>query len=215
MTILRYGDSAARKVSERICNPVASITALKAIPGDRLANGTRVLVTADGSSWRYSSSCALTGDDILVVEPTSGSGAWLLEPGMVQLKLPFTHSTADAAVLYTIPTGALFKPHEFGWEITTNFTGGSSSAIGVSSTKTGYTTKGDLLGGASGNVQADLTTALSPTLGTVGANWETIAERRALWKATEIFRFDRITSAFTAGAGNVLVMGHLIANAGA
>ena len=32
---LNYGDSAAQKVSERIGEPVATLTAMKAIPADR------------------------------------------------------------------------------------------------------------------------------------------------------------------------------------
>jgi hypothetical protein len=85
----------------------------------------------------------------------------------------------------------------------------------VSSAKTGYSTKGDLLGGATGDVLAGLTTALSPTMGTVGAGFDTLAKRRALWVATNTFRFDRITSVFTAGVGAVNAKVTLISNPGA
>jgi hypothetical protein len=95
-------------------------------------------------------------------------------------------------------------------------TGGSSSAIGVSSSKTGFTTKGDLLGGATGDVAAALTAALSPANGTIGAKMDTVAElHTTLWKAADIIRFDRITSAFTAGSGAVNVVADILTNAGA
>ena len=128
--------------------------------------------------------------------------------------LPFTYATADAAVLYTMPTGAKFMPYDFSWTVGTGFTGGTSSAIGVSTTKSGMTTKGDLLGGATGDLAATLV-AGTYILGTIGTVWTTPTERRKVWAATEIFRFDRIASAFTAGSGSVRVGGFLLANAGA
>jgi hypothetical protein len=169
----------------------------------------------DGSKWRFHSSSALAGDDLITVEPAAGSGRWLRLPGAFHLQIPIAFGTADAAVLFTTPAGALLQFDEFAWEITANFTGGTSSAIGVSSTKTGFTTKGDLLGGAAGNVAAELTAALGITLGTIGAGFDTLAKRRVLWKPTEILRFDRITDAFTAGTGFVLATGKLLRHAGA
>ena len=131
---------------------VATLTALKAVTelGD-LIHGNEVLVDADQSRWYWHSTSALTGDDILVVTPTNAAGRWLRAQGAVRLVLPITYATADAAVLATLPTGAQMKIENLYWEITADFTGGSSSAIGVSSAKTGFSTKGDLLGGASGD----------------------------------------------------------------
>lgn len=222
MSKLLYGDSAARKVSERIAESVATVTAMRAIPTSRAVHGMVVLVQADYSLWQFHSSCALTGDNILVAEPSdSGAGAWLRMPGGVELKLPFTYATADAAILLTIPTGALLQVSEFYWQITADMTGGSSSAIGVSSSNkndsANFTTKGDFLGGASGDVAATLTSALGSikALGTIGADWDTVAKRRTLFVPTDTIRFDRITSAFTAGTGNVCISGTLLRNAGA
>jgi hypothetical protein len=211
-----YGELLAREVSARISRPVANVAALAAIPRDMRADG-QIICLGDGSLWRFSQ--AATASDPsgnLVVTPDAGAGRWLRMPGSLRLILPFTFATADAAALLTMPTGALFLVRKAFWTIDTDLTGGASSAIGLSSNKTGFTTKGDLLGGAAGDVAASLTAALSPANGTIGAKLDTVAElHSALWKAGDTFRFDRITSAFTAGAGAAHVVGDLLANAGA
>jgi hypothetical protein len=195
---------------------MATMTTLKAIPADRRVAGMLALVVADGSLWRFHASSALTGDDILVAAPGAGSGRWLRMPGATTLVMPFTFATADAAALLTIPTGCAVYLEEIWWEVTANFTGGSSSAIGVSSAKTNFSTKGDLLGGAGGSEAAALTAAGSPNFGTIGAAFDTLAKRRpALWVAGDIIRHDRITSAFTAGTGNVVAKVNIRKNDGA
>ena len=199
---------------------VATMTALKALAagGPARVHGNEVVVDADGSRWRFHSTSTLTGDDVFVATPADSptAGRWLRATGAVRLSLPITYATADAAVLATLPTGSELKISDLHWEITADFTGGSSSAIGVSSAKTGFSTKGDLLGGASGDVAATITAALSPAAGTAGAKMDTLAEvRAAIFKAADTIRFDRITSAFTAGTGNVIVVGQLTKNAGA
>lgn len=211
-----YGPLLAREVSARISRPVASVAALAAIPPDMRADG-QILCLGDGSLWRFSqASTASDSSRNLVVAPDSGNGRWLRLPGSMRLVLPFTHATADAAPLLTMPTGALFLVRKAFWTIDTDLTGGASSAIGVSSNKTGFTTKGDLLGGATGDVAASLTAALSPANGTIGPKLDTVAElHAALWKAGDTFRYDRITSAFTAGAGAVNIVGDLLTNPGA
>lgn len=181
-----------------------------------LAEIDQGVVVIDGARWKWDAASALTGDDNLVIEITAApaTGRFLRLPGECELVLPFTYATADAAVLYTMPTGAKFMPYDFAWTVGAGFTGGTASAIGVSTTKSGMTTKGDLLGGAAGDVAATLV-AGSYILGTIGAKWDAVDERRQVWSAAEIFRFDRITSAFTAGSGSVRVIGRLLANAGA
>lgn len=213
MTLLKYGDTAAREVSARIAAPVPSIAALASVGSADASNGQFAHDIATGNLWRFSAACALTSDNLFVAG--SGTGRWLLVPGLRLLSMPVTFATADAAVLATVPTGAVLMLEELYWTIGTNWTGGSSSAIGVSSNKSGYSTKGDLLGGATGNVLAELTTALSPTLGTIGAGFDTLAKRRKLLVAGDTIRFDRITSVFTAGAGAVNAKISLLANPGA
>jgi hypothetical protein len=216
---LNYGDIAAQKVSERYAEPVASLTVLKAIPADRRVAGMQVLCTADGSRWRFHSSSALTGDDLLVVAPTAGSGRWLRMPGALTLKMAIAFGTADNAVLLTMPTGGLLKLDDLFWQVDADFTGGAASAIGIHSNKTAptnWTTKGDILGGATGDVAATLLAATGIVSGTVGTDMDTVAKRRgAILKAGDTLAFGRITSAFTAGSGYLHAVGVLLTNDGA
>jgi hypothetical protein len=122
------------------------------------------------------------------------------------LALPIAAATADAAVLYTVPTGYRLFLHRLLWEVSADFTGGTSSAIGVSSDATGFTTKGDLLGGASGDVLATLVAGIKG--GTIGAKFG--SNGVVVIPAGKVLRFDRITSAFTAGAGFVHVQASLL-----
>lgn len=191
---------------------LAALKALTAVDPNR-THGNDAIVDADGSHWVFNKDSALTGDDILVATPDAGSGRWLRKPGAVALWLPISYQTANSAVLLTIPTNAVFKLDSAHWRVTTGFSGGSSSAIGVSST--GNTTPGDILGGASGDVTATLGTAGSKS-GTIGAKMDTVSELHAqLYVATNTFSFNRITSVFTAGAGYVVLVGNLISNPGA
>lgn len=124
----------------------------------------------------------------------------------VALKLPIAFGTPDAAVLYTVPAGQRLLIERCFWEVITGFTGGSSSAIGLSSSQSGNTTKGDIHGGATGDVAATLTPGAKP--GTVGA--DLASSGVVILEAGATIRFDRITSAFTAGAGFVHVLGQVI-----
>jgi hypothetical protein len=125
----------------------------------------------------------------------------LTQAGRFVLTFPVTFNTADAAVLYTVPAGVRVSVERAFWEPTTSWTGGTASAIGVSSSNTNYTTKGDLLGGATGDVAAGLVSTGAPFKGTIGAKAAT--QGVIVLVAGDTIRFDRITSAFTAGAGNV------------
>ena len=189
---------------------VATIAALKALASGHNARvtGNAVIVDADGSEWVFNESSSLTGDDLFVVTPTAGTGRWLRKTGMVDLKLAIGYATADAAVLATIPTGARLLVRRCYWEVTTAFTGGASSAIGLSGPSP-HNTKGDLHGGAGGDVEATLDAGVK--LGTIGAD----CAAGVLLKATDTIKFDRITSAFTAGAGYAHVVGELVLNPGA
>ena len=113
------------------------------------------------------------------------------------LALPFAFGTADAAALFTVPSNGRLHIHRAFWEIATGFTGGASSAIGLSSDDTSANTKGDILGGASGDVAATLVAGIKG--GTLGAKFGSNGVI-VLASGKEI-RFDRITSAFTAGVG--------------
>jgi hypothetical protein len=135
-------------------------------------------------------------------------GRYIRDDAAVALKLPIGFATADAAPLFRLPSDATQRLllESLFWEVTAAFTGGSSSAIGVSSSQSPYNTKGDLLGGGSGDVLATLTTGIKG--GTIGADFG--SNGIIVLNPGAIIRFDRITSAFTAGAGFVHVLGRQI-----
>ncbi len=177
---------------------VAGSATLAALKGASLTDGATYTVSADGSQWRYAATSVLTADDFLVASPTSGTGRLLRLDTDIDITAAVTFATADAAVLYTVPAGfqlALGIPYQ---HVTTSWTGGTSSAIGASSSGSGLTTKGDLLGGASGDVAAGLLSTGAYAKGTVGTD---IGKPGALLVGGDTILFDRITSVFTAGAG--------------
>lgn len=202
----------APPVSNGVRRPlsIATLAALKALEAldPTHVDGNEVLCAADGSRWVYNSSSSATGDDVLVVDPTNAAGRWLRAPGMVDLRIAIGFGTADGAVLLTLPAGARMLVRRCYWEVTTAFEGGSSSAIGLAGPSP-HNTAGDLLGGAGGDVEATLTAGVK--LGTVGAD----IAAGVMLKATETVTFERITSAFTAGAGFVHIVGELVLNPGA
>ena len=189
---------------------VATMAALRALsdPGD-LVHGNECRVDADGSEWVFHSTSTLTGDNLFVATPDAtayaSAGRWLRKTGYVDLALAIAYTTADAAVLATLPTGARLFVQGGYWEVTTGFTGGSSSAIGLNSSQSGHTTAGDVLGGSGGDVTA--------LLGTAGIKEATIGADVAagmVLRAAETIKFNRITSNFTAGAGYAHVVGFLV-----
>lgn len=173
------------------------------LPGETFVVGT--------NRYYYHPTSVLTADDIFVIAPTTGAGRYLLAPGFnFDLSLAIAFGTADAAVLATMPTNSFALLGRNYWEITADWTGGSSSAIGLSTSQAPGTTKGDLLGGASGDVAATLVASGGRLLGTVGAD----VASGILLKGAATVRFDRITSAFTAGTGFAHVVGQMLANPG-
>lgn len=125
------------------------------------------------------------------------------------LCLPITFNNADASVLYTVPTGQRMHILQSGYEVSVAWTGGAASTIGVSSSSLDYNSKGDILGGAAGDVAATLVATLDGTSkilkGTAGTKFTVsgAVQRMITIAAGFTIRHDRITSAYTAGAGNV------------
>ena len=184
---------------------VATIAALKAVAAASRVDGAVVVVRADRAEWIFvaASTQTVDGANQLVVAPDAGTGRWVRVGKSIVLKLPIDYTLADAAALLTVPEQMALRlvgmPF---WEITTGFTGGTASAIGVSSDSIA-TTKGDLLGGAAGQLTAVIGTAgVKP--GTIGPLIDTPAEVQAfVLIAGKIIRFDRIASVYTAGVGFV------------
>lgn len=182
---------------------VADKDALAAIAAASRFNGMLVMVRADGSLWRFDSTSAVAEDEgrELVIAPDAGSGRWLAADKHKVLMLPISKDNTDGEAILTVPAGFVLRLTGLPfWIVTTGWTGGSSSAIGLSTSITGYDTKGDLLGGASGDVAAGLTAGVKP--GTLGGELDDHVgfQALALVEDDEI-QFDRITDAFTAGAG--------------
>lgn len=213
------GPIEVQSLSERVGAPVADLTALKAIPADRRVDGQLFFVLADDTVWQFNAASALTGNDILVATPGAGTGRFLRVPAGGKFELPFTFATADAAALLTMQAGQELAVERAFWRVAADFTGGASSAIGASSNKTtptNWSTKGDILGGATGDVAATLVASVGIVAGTIGADMDTLTKTRGLiLKATDTVRLDRITSAFTAGSGAVVLVGTLLRNDGA
>ncbi|RTL06444.1 hypothetical protein EKK58_05685 [Candidatus Dependentiae bacterium] len=190
---------------------VATRTALKALTEQYRVNNLMATVCADGSRWIWNetSEIADTSENLVIIpDDAPDAGRWLRMPGAIDVSLAFTYATTNGATLLTVPTGALLWIPGGYWEVSTLFSGGTSSAIGLSSSA--YSTAGDLLGGASGDAAA--------VLGTTGIRRGTIGAAIAagvLLKAADTVLFNRITSAFTAGVGKAHLVAHLLANPGA
>lgn len=188
-----------------ISGSVADRAELSAVGAASRADGQVVFVQEDRSTFVFEAASTADEDESqqLVIEPAVGDGRWVRSDAAAVLKLAIGFGTADGAALLTVPEGFVLRLTALPfWEVTTAFTGGTSSAIGVASDKTGYTTAGDLLGGASGDVLASLTAGIRP--GTIGPKLDSFAELQALFfEEADVVTFERITSAFTAGAGFV------------
>lgn len=200
--------------------PVADLTALAAIAAADRSAGMLCLVLSDiageMSLWRFhASSTAADASSNLVKAPAAGSGRWLRADRLVSLYLPVTKDTTDGEAIFTVPTGARIHPREAWWEVNTSWTGGTSSAIGVAASVSGWNTAGDILGGASGDVAATLVSTDTRMTGTIGTKLDIRTDGRLIMVAADTFTFERITSAFTAGVAKVRVLCDLLANAGA
>jgi hypothetical protein len=182
---------------------VATKAALSAIVAASRFDGMLTMVRADGSMWRFVAASTASEDEgqELVIEPDAGTGRWVTADKFKVLRLPVDFSMSDGDAILTVPADIVLRLAAFPfWDVTTGFTGGSSSAIGVSTSVTGYETGGDILGGAAGDVAATLVAGVAA--GTLGGELDDNVgfQALALVEADEL-QFDAITDAFTAGAG--------------
>jgi hypothetical protein len=165
---------------------------------------------ADGSSWQYvAAGTASDASQNLILTPYDAPGVYVRQNDTIDLSAAFGFGTADATALFTVPTNARIFVRRGYWQVTIGFTGGASSAIGLNSSNATYNTKGDLLGGAGGDVAATLVVgACIP--GTIGAK----TAAGIFLNAGDTVKFDQITSAFTAGAGFAHLICDILANPG-
>lgn len=186
-----------------IAGAVADRAALSAVTAASRVDGQVVMVLSDRSLWVFDDAGVATEDEAqeLIVEPDAGAGQWLRADPAFIARIPISYTNTDGEAIWTIPAG--FAVRLIGlpcYDITTAFTGGSSAAIGASTSITGYDTKGDVIGGASGDVLAGLTAGVRA--GTLGGELNDTAGLAAmLFVEGDEVQFDRITDAFTAGAG--------------
>jgi len=184
---------------------ILSVEELKLLDSSQIDDGVPVQ-TNDGRHFVFRRSSTLTPDDLFVVAGRYG-GRFVLRPGaFFDVPLPISSALEDAAELATVPTSAVLMLGRSYWEVTEDWTGGSASSIGISSDQAPNDTKGDILGGASGDVEATLVASAGKVLGTVGTD----VAGGILLKGGAKIRFDRITSAFTAGAGFARIVGHVL-----
>lgn len=207
-TALTFTDHGARELSYR-SDSVATAAALTAIPAALRGTGDTHMLESDGTVWRFdASSSASDSTGLLVKTPDAGTGRWIREGSRLHVYATIAYTNADADVLFTVPTGFVLSLTRAWWEVGTGWTGGSSSAIGLSSSNASYNTKGDLLGGATGDVAATLVTGKAIG-GTVGAKFG--SNGMIVLVAGNTVKFDRITSAFTAGTGYAHLMFDVLA----
>jgi hypothetical protein len=122
--------------------------------------------------------------------------------GIVNLKLPIDYTTADGAVLHTVPTGHRYRILKSYYENLVAWTGGASSAIGASSSNPAYNTPGDIQGGSGG----DLTAAMGAGFkGGSAAGAKLTGVQACVLVAGDTIKFNRITSQYTAGSGFLCV----------
>src|SRR5688572_22003378 len=170
---VQYGDQVAQELSRRDAGTFATKAALAALAARSRVDGQLAFVKADRSLWMFDAASALATDEAseLAIEPSAGAGCWLRADKAFVAKLPIAFGLADGATIWTIPEGFAVRvtglPY---WEVTVAWTGGSSSTIGIASSRTGFTVAGAVLGGAAGDALATLVAGIAA--GTVGTGFD-------------------------------------------
>lgn len=221
---LKYGDSAARLVSERIGAPVASLTVLKQTPADRRVEGQIFHITADDTFWQWNDEAVATGDDVLAVNPNDApsTGRFMRMPGAALLALTFYATTVDATALLTVPSNTILQPLEFGVTVSRIFTGASNAVVGLSSSNhPGHTGVANFAGSC---VQTQLNQMFSATAAGTGVDfqmapiasgtWDSYANTRVWMKGGDTFRHDAKGANFGTGIGQWLVACNILKNPG-
>ena len=176
---------------------------LRAMPAGLRFEGLEALVLEDRSRWVFSAASALADTTHnLVMTPSSGSGRWLRADNACTLKIPFSFANTDDEVIFTVPSTFAFRLTAYPFlEITTSFAGGASSSFGISTNITNYTADGALVGVT---LEAAAVAGVVPC--TIGAELSTLAELHALlFVEGSVVEYNRVVSAFTSGAANLML----------
>jgi hypothetical protein len=200
-------DSAAFRLGG--CWAVPDHATAKALVGVQY-DGMVVKTMNDGFEWLYrAAGTAVDASENLAMTPSAGGGAFTRLDLAFSMKLAISFANTDAQAIFTVPAGMKIMLEQLMWEVTTSFTGGSTPAIGISSSNANFNTKGDLLGGAAGDLTATLvSTGRTYKGGTLGTKFGT--NGKVVLVAADTVRFDRIADVFAAGAGFVHVLGRQI-----
>lgn len=183
---------------------VDTLADLKTFDGAKLFNQhVCVVANLNGAlaTFRWIAGLAGTGDDQLLVTPTTGagSGRWLRADPFVSLKLPYTATQANNTTLITIPTGLRFGVIKTGLFISTQFTGVDTGSIGIDS---------DISLNAGGLGSIVGTGAAANTFnGVQGAEVNT--PLRSMLIAANVIRHNVLVAGYTGGTGFWHVMGAL------
>lgn len=203
-------------VSPILCDTAADAASL--FDGAKMFSGTvlqiKSISTVSPTSGRYRWVAGSTSPDnnnsqlVIVPGTGSGSGKWVRCDNSFDLVLPFTFATADLAVLLTVPTELTIHVsldgNENQWEVTTAFSGGAGSRIGLSIASAKIAgAAGSVMGGAAGDgigaaVTLNNTGFWKSTSGIADAGYAHVLRGAT----ADQIQFNRITSAFTAGVGN-------------
>jgi hypothetical protein len=102
---LLHGDSAGRKVSERIAGGELTTTTVKAIPPNRRV-GSMLVVASDSTLWCFDADSVLAAAANVLV-PDAGGGRWL-RMGSLTADAPLAqYSNATRPAASSVPAGTL------------------------------------------------------------------------------------------------------------
>ncbi len=205
----------ASALAPNVPNIIDTVANLIAFDGNVIPNGTLVQVLNSNTGGPDQSSVARNFKFVTGSVVTDASAKWVLAPNVnpaggkwitvdpfFELASFVQFTQADASALWTIPTGFRCRILRPFFEVGTAWTGGAASSIGLSSSNAAYNTKGDLMGGAAGDIAANLAAGFKGTAGAkIAAMYATLPP--VILIAGDTIRWDRITSAFTAGTGIV------------
>lgn len=200
---INYGDTTAQKVSQRHGGQFADKDDLASLGPAFRVDGMLSTLASDRSTWVFVLGLATAEDEAreLLIAPDSGSGRWVRADKAFVMKVPISFANTDNQAIETMPEGFALRLGGFPyWEITTPFAGGTASAIGISTSVTGYDTEGDILGGATGDTTAVESAGIAA--GTLGGELDDhVGFQALLLEEGQAFRYNRIVDAYTSGAG--------------
>lgn len=137
MTTLQHGDHAARLVSQRIAESVATLAALKGTGADRRSEGQIVHVRDSNTLWEWKGTATCSGDDVLAVNPTDApsTGRWMRMPGQAMLAVPFYATTPSGTAVLTVPSNTMLQLDggAIAVRVSRIFTGVATALAGLSS----------------------------------------------------------------------------------